>query len=82
MRAVSAASQRLAEARPQQVHGGDGADTATGDGNDLIWGGPGADTLRGGAGDERLWGGIDADTLDGGSGADTCRRAATAVGCE
>lgn len=41
-----------------------------GDGNDILIGGYGNDTLNGGRGDDRLYGGYGNDTLDGGDHAD------------
>ena len=42
-----------------------------GNGNDILVGGPGNDTISGGAGDDLLIGGDGIDTLDGGPGDDT-----------
>ena len=41
-----------------------------GDGNDIVYGGTGNDTLRGDAGDDLLYGGAGNDTLHGGVGSD------------
>ncbi len=56
----------------ENVRGGLGADTLTGDAQDnTLDGGLGADTLTGGAGDDTLNGGAGDDTLNGGAGDDT-----------
>ena len=65
----------------ENLTGGSGNDTLTGDananildgadGNDTLIGGGGADTLTGGAGDDVLAGGGGADIIDGGEGIDT-----------
>ena len=66
----------------ENITGGTGADTLTGDGkankieggagDDTLTGGAGVDELYGGAGDDTLTGGADADTIDGGTaGSDT-----------
>jgi Ca2+-binding RTX toxin-like protein len=65
----------------ENVIGGAGSDTITGDGNanrfeglagnDTILGNAGDDTLDGGLGDDRLDGGTGADTMTGGAGNDT-----------
>ena len=56
----------------ENVIGGAGADTLTGDDlNNRLAGGIGADLLDGGAGDDLLIGGEGADTMDGGEGIDT-----------
>jgi len=56
----------------ENIVGGSGNDTLTGDGlaNSLA-GGAGDDTLSGALGDDRLQGGAGLDTLDGGGGVDT-----------
>jgi Ca2+-binding RTX toxin-like protein len=64
----------------ENLMGGDGDDTLTGDyrantlsgggGNDMITGGPGNDTLNGGEGGDTLNGGLGDDTLNGGAQAD------------
>jgi Ca2+-binding RTX toxin-like protein len=64
----------------ENILGGSGGDTLTGDafanllagngGNDALIGGKGGDALSGGAGDDRLVGGKGADTFTGGVGAD------------
>jgi Ca2+-binding RTX toxin-like protein len=52
-----------------QLHGGNFADTFTGDGGDNgLFGNGGNDNLSGGAGNDGLSGGAGDDTLDGGSG--------------
>ena len=55
----------------ENVYGGDGDDTITGNAaaNELI-GGRGDDSLRGGSGDDRLDGGVGADVLRGDNGND------------
>ncbi len=65
----------------ENLIGGSGNDTITGDsganvldgssGNDTISGGGGADTLKGGFGNDVLIGGSGQDSFDGGSGTDT-----------
>jgi Ca2+-binding RTX toxin-like protein len=65
----------------ENLTGGSGNDTLTGDmnanfldgadGNDTLIGGGGADTLTGGAGDDILAGGGGQDVIDGGEGIDT-----------
>ncbi|MEP4051071.1 MAG: CHRD domain-containing protein [Litorimonas sp.] len=65
----------------ENLTGGSGNDSLTGDananildggeGNDTLIGGAGADTLIGGAGDDVLAGGGGADVIDGGEGVDT-----------
>ena len=56
----------------ENVIGGAGNDTLTGDGlANRLSGGDGADTLAGGLGDDTLTGGLGIDTLDGGGGVDT-----------
>jgi Ca2+-binding RTX toxin-like protein len=53
----------------RQLHGGDFADTFTGDGGDNgLFGNGGNDNLSGGAGNDGLSGGAGDDTIDGGSG--------------
>jgi Ca2+-binding RTX toxin-like protein len=53
----------------RQLHGGNFADTFTGDANDNgLFGNGGNDTLNGGAGNDNLSGGSGDDTIDGGSG--------------
>ncbi len=64
----------------ENLTGGSGGDTLTGDvlanvlngggGNDRLGGGGGKDVLSGGSGDDRLTGGAGLDKLTGGSGAD------------
>ncbi len=55
----------------EDVFGGDGGDTITGDDKDnYIWGGNGTDILNGGAGDDVLYGAGGNDTKDGGAGDD------------
>lgn len=69
------------------IYGGDGADTITsGDGNDILLGGPGSgyntdgnDILRGGAGRDLLIAGDGSDTLDGGAGDDLLVGAKTSI---
>ena len=59
-------------ANVENLTGGDGDDTLTGDGAaNVLSGGLGADTLNGAAGDDRLVPGPGASTLDGGDGSDT-----------
>ena len=60
-----------------KIYGGPGGDADTnedmlhgGDGNDMIFGGAGADTLNGDGGDDMLVGGPGADTYNGGAGND------------
>ena len=60
-----------------KIYGGPGGDADTngdmlhgGDGNDMIFGGAGADTLNGDGGDDMLVGGSGADTYNGGAGND------------
>ena len=56
----------------ENVIGGAGADTLTGDAlANALDGGAGADTLNGGLGDDLLSGGLGTDTIDGGGGVDT-----------
>src|SRR5207248_2495350 len=65
----------------QQLHGGDGADTCTGNaadngvfgsgGNDSLVGNGGDNFLGGNGGDDKLAGGDGNDFLDGGAGDDT-----------
>jgi len=65
----------------ENLTGGAGNDSLTGDananildggdGNDTLFGGGGADTLTGGSGDDVLAGGGGQDTIDGGEGIDT-----------
>ena len=56
----------------ENIIGGAGADTLTGDDlNNRLAGGIGADLLSGEAGDDGLIGGEGADTMDGGEGLDT-----------
>ncbi len=58
----------------EDIHGGSGNDTLTGDDADnFIYGLGGNDTLNGGAGDDVLWGAGGADTLRGGAGDDVLR---------
>jgi Ca2+-binding RTX toxin-like protein len=55
--------------RVRQLHGGNFADTFTGDANDNgLFGNGGNDTLDGGAGNDNLSGSSGDDTIDGGSG--------------
>lgn len=66
----------------ENVIGGAGADTLTGDmGANLLDGGAGIDVISGGAGDDLLLGGLGNDTLNGGAGIDTAsyETATTAV---
>jgi len=63
------------------LYGGDGDDTITvlggdvlveaGDGNDTIDGGSGSDTLLGGDGNDSITGGASGDSIDGGDGVDS-----------
>lgn len=56
----------------ENVVGGLGADSITGNDDDnLLAGGRGNDTLNGGAGDDTLVGNAGTDTFDGGAGSDT-----------
>ncbi|MEA2879785.1 MAG: hypothetical protein QOF14_4981 [Hyphomicrobiales bacterium] len=56
----------------ENVYGGDGNDTLTGNGaGNMIQGGHGNDSVNGGDGADTLDGGLGADTLIGGSGDDT-----------
>lgn len=67
----------------ENLTGGTGSDTLTGDGsanllsggdgNDTLSGGAGSDTLSGGNGADRLGGDAGADTLDGGPAVDVCQ---------
>lgn len=53
----------------ENVNGGTGNDTLTGDGNDnILTGGAGNDTIVGGAGNDTIQGGAGNDSLDGGAG--------------
>jgi hypothetical protein len=55
----------------QDVHGGDGGSTLTGNGQgNILIGGAGADTIQGGSGRSLLIGGKGADHVTGGSGGD------------
>jgi subtilisin-like proprotein convertase family protein len=55
----------------ENVHGGDGNDTISGNAaGNTLHGGRGDDTLSGGAGDDELHGGLGRDTLYGGAGHD------------
>lgn len=62
----------------QDVHGGDGGDTLTGNARNILIGGAGADTLKGGTGPSLLIGGNSADNVTGGSGRDILIGDATA----
>jgi Ca2+-binding RTX toxin-like protein len=56
----------------EQVTGGNGNDTITGnDAVNILSGGPGNDTLDGGGADDQIFGGDGNDTLAGGAGNDT-----------
>jgi Ca2+-binding RTX toxin-like protein len=58
----------------ENLHGGDFADTLTGDaGGNVLWGRFGADVLSGGLGDDTLDGGPGNDALAGGAGRDRYR---------
>lgn len=64
---------------------GSGNVNAGGNGNSLLLGGAGIDTLRGKNGDDCLVGGAGADTLNGGPGSDVCIGGAginTFISCE
>jgi Ca2+-binding RTX toxin-like protein len=53
------------------LRGGSGNDTLTGDANaNMIWGGPGDDTINGGPGNDTLYGESGADTISGNAGDD------------
>ncbi len=71
----------------ENLTGGSGDDTLTGDGaanrldggagGDLLWGVGGADTVSGGTGDDVLSGGDGVDLLNGGTGLNVCDYTAT-----
>jgi Ca2+-binding RTX toxin-like protein len=55
----------------ENLVGGNGSDTLTGDdGANAIQGGAGSDTINGAGGNDQIGGGIGGDTLDGGAGND------------
>jgi Ca2+-binding RTX toxin-like protein len=64
----------------ENVIGGTGADTITGNtGNNILNGGSGADTINGNDGDDTLIGGAGNDVLNGGNGIDTVDYSANTV---
>jgi Ca2+-binding RTX toxin-like protein len=55
----------------QNIRGGSGVDTLTGDASsNIIWGGGGGDTISGGTGDDALYGEAGNDTIHGDAGND------------
>ena len=55
----------------ENIRGGSGVDTLTGNGNaNIIWGGVGADVIKGGGGNDSLYDQDDADDIDGEAGND------------
>jgi Ca2+-binding RTX toxin-like protein len=65
----------------ENLTGGSGNDTLTGDGNaNILSGGAGADSLVGGDGNDTLAGGDGNDTLAGGTGSDTADYSAATAG--